>query len=329
MSSQSLLVQGAGSWGTALAMVLSRNCYQIYLWDTNIDTIKAIRSNRCNERYLPGQKIPENIIPIESIEEVPDTINKVICAVPSHAVRSSLNLLKSMPINSICIATKGFEPNTQNLNHVVAEEVLSNSSITVLSGPSFAIEVAAGLPTAVTISSKDIEIANDYASLFHTKTFRVYVHTDFIGAQIGGAVKNIMAIAAGISDGLGFGSNARSAIITRGLSEIIRLGMTMGAKKETFKGLSGLGDLVLTCTDDQSRNRRLGILFSKGYTSEQACNEIGQEVEGLNTAREVNILAKKNNIEMPITEQVASVLDSRCTPKEAVENLLNREQRKE
>ncbi|MAJ90823.1 MAG: glycerol-3-phosphate dehydrogenase [Legionellales bacterium] len=329
MGIQSVLIQGAGSWGTALAMVLARNDHHIYLWDTNLNTIQEINSNRSNEKYLPGYKIPKNITALESIEEAPNVIDKVICAVPSHAVRSSLNLLKSFSIGSICIATKGFEPNTQNLNHVIAKEVLINCPIAILTGPSFAMEVAAELPTAVTISSEDIEIANSFSDLFHTKTFRIYIHTDYIGAQIGGAVKNVMAIAAGISDGLGYGCNARSALITRGLSEIIRLGVAMGAKEETFMGLAGLGDLILTCTDNQSRNRRFGILLSKNYSSERACKEINQEVEGLNTTKEVSLLAKKNEIEMPITEQVLNVLDSRCTAMDAVKNLLNREQREE
>ena len=183
------------------------------------------------------------------------------------------------------------------------------------------------MPTAITIAAKDNKVAQDFSSLFHTDFFRVYMHSDYIGVQIGGAVKNVMAIATGISDGLGFGSNARSAIITRGLAEIIRLGLSMGAQQETFMGLAGLGDLILTCTDDQSRNRQLGLLLAEGLSVEEASGKIGQEIEGLNTAKEVEVLARKNKVEMPISEQVLNVINSKYTVEEAVQNLISREQR--
>ena len=327
MTSQPVLVQGAGSWGTALALVLARNHHQVYLWDINLEMIREIKLVRYNRKYLPEIKIPKNVFPIEGVKEVPAEIKKIISAVPCHALRSSLNFLKPLSIGSICIACKGFEPDTQKLNHKVIEEEINNCSIAVLSGPSFAKEVAAGLPTAITIASKDIKIAQDFSSLFHSDIFRTYVHSDYIGVQIAGAVKNVMAIAAGISDGLGFGSNARSALITRGLAEIIRLGISIGAKQETFLGLAGLGDLILTCTDNQSRNRRLGLLLAEGLSVKQAREKINQEIEGLNTAKEVGVLAKKNKIEMPITEQVINVIESKCSAKDAVQNLLNREQK--
>ena len=234
--SQPVLVQGAGSWGTALALVLARNNHQVYLWDIDSDVIEDIKLRRHNARYLPEIEIPKNIYPIVKCEEIPPEIKKVISAVPSHALRSSLSFLKTLDISSICIASKGFEPGTHKLSHKVVEEVADNCSTAVLSGPSFALEVAKKLPTAITIAAKDNKVAQDFSSLFHTDFFRVYMHSDYIGVQIGGAVKNVMAIATGISDGLGFGSNARSAIITRGLAEIIRLGLSMGAQQETFMG---------------------------------------------------------------------------------------------
>ena len=324
---QPVLVQGAGSWGTALALVLARNNHQVFLWDIDTHVIKDMKSQRCNTKYLPEIEIPKNIYPIVKSEEIPAEVEKVISAVPSHALRSSLNLLKTLDISSICIASKGFEPGTHKLSHEVVEEVADGCSTAVLSGPSFALEVAKKLPTAITIAAKNNEVAQDFSSLFHTDFFRVYIHSDYIGVQVGGAVKNVMAIAAGISDGLGFGSNARSAIITRGLAEIIRLGISMGAQQETFMGLAGLGDLILTCTDNQSRNRQLGLLLAEGLSIEEARRKIGQEIEGLNTVKEVGNLAKKNKVEMPISEQVLNVIDSKCTVKEAVQNLISREQK--
>jgi len=326
MTSQPVLVQGAGSWGTALALILARNGHQVFLWDIDFDLIREIKLDRHNKKYLPGVKIPDNVLPIEKIEDTPIEVRKIISAVPCHALRSSLNFLRPLTVESICVACKGLEPGTQKLSHKVIEDEIQNCSIAILSGPSFATEVAAGLPTAITIAAKDTKFAQEFSNLFHTDHFRVYIDSDYIGVQIGGAVKNVMAIAAGISDGLGFGSNARSALITRGLVEITRLGLSMGAKRDTFMGLAGLGDLILTCTDNQSRNRRLGLLLAKGLSIEEARKEIGQEIEGLNTAKEVGILAKKNHVEMPISEQVNSVINSECTAKEAVSNLVSRRQ---
>ena len=329
MTAQSVLVLGAGSWGSALALALARNQHSVYLWDIDSELINNIKRNRCNNRYLPGVIFPDNLFPIGSIEEAPADIKMVVNAVPCHGLRSSLQLLKSFSDISVCLACKGFEPGTQRLNHQVVEEELKGCSVAVLSGPSFAKEVATGLPTAVTIAAEDINVAQAFADLFHSEVFRIYTHNDYVGVQIGGAVKNVMAIAAGIADGLGFGANTRSALITRGLHEIMQLGLAMGAKQETFMGLAGLGDLVLTCTDDQSRNRRLGLQLAAGLSVQEASDKIGQAIEGLKTAIEVGELAKKFNIEMPITEQVINVLKSTCSPREAVQNLLAREPRSE
>lgn len=329
MSSKPVLVLGAGSWGTGLALALARNQYPVYLWDIDSSLIENLKSERCNTRYIPGTAFPDNLIPIASIDDVPQVIENIVNAVPCHALRSSLSLLKSFSKPRVCIACKGFESGTQKLNHKVVNEVLPDAEVAILSGPSFAKEVAAGLPTAVTIAAEDNGVAQIFADLFHNDVFRIYTHNDVVGAQVGGAVKNVMAIAAGIADGLGFGANTRAALVTRGLAEIMRLGLAMGAKQETFMGLAGLGDLVLTCTDDQSRNRRLGLLLAEGASVQAASEEIGQAIEGLKTAVEVNALAKKYNIEMPITEQVNLVLQSQCSPREAVQNLLARDPRSE
>lgn len=329
MNAQSVLVLGAGSWGTALAIALARNRHDIYLWDINSDLINDLKKDKSNKRYIPDVTFPYNLIPVDTIEQVPGSIKHVVNAVPCHGLRSSLQLLKSFPELHVCLACKGFEPDTQKLNHLVVEEELKNASVAVLSGPSFAKEVAKGLPTAVTIAANDGETSQAFSDLFHSDTFRIYTHDDYIGVQVGGAVKNVMAIAAGIADGLGFGANTRSALITRGLHEIMQLGLAMGARQETFMGLAGLGDLVLTCTDNQSRNRRLGLLLAEGYSIEQAQKKIDQSIEGLKTAVEVGELARKYDIEMPITEQVIKVLQGEMDPKKAVHVLLNREARSE
>lgn len=329
MTAQSVLVLGAGSWGSALALALTRNQHSVYLWDINSELINNLKKDNSNERYLPGIKFPDNLFVIDSIEQAPAEIKMVVNAVPCHGLRSSLQLLKSFSGISVCLACKGFEPGTQKLNHQVVEEELEGCPVAILSGPSFAKEVAAGLPTAVTIAGTDSETTQAFAELFHNDVFRIYTHDDFIGVQIGGAVKNVMAIAAGIADGLGFGANTRSALITRGLHEIMQLGLAMGARQETFMGLAGLGDLILTCTDDQSRNRRLGLLLAEGLSIQEASDKIGQAIEGLKTAKEVGELAKKYKIEMPITEQVINVIESSCSPREAVQNLLAREPKPE
>lgn len=324
MTTQSVFVLGAGSWGTALALALARKQNTVYLWDINTNLINDLKTEKTNTRYIPGIPFPDNLIPVESIDQVPAGTKMFVNTVPCHGLRSSLKLLTSFSDVHVCIACKGFEPGTQKFNHQVVEEELPESSVAILSGPSFAKEVGAGLPTAVTIAAKDLAVAQEFADLFHSDVFRIYTHNDIIGAQVGGAVKNVMAIAAGIADGLGFGSNTRSALVTRGLAEIMRLGLAMGAKQETFMGLAGLGDLVLTCTDNQSRNRSLGLLLSEGLSVEAASEKIGQAIEGLKTAKEVAELAKKYDIEMPITEQVNLVLQSECSPRDAVQNLLAR-----
>ncbi len=327
--SRAPLVMGAGSWGTSLALVLAKNGHDIYLWDIDQKLIQIMQNERENVRYIPSVTLPDNIFPIKILDSVPQDIDLCLLTVPCHALRASLKLVSHLKSLTFCLACKGFEPETQKLNHTVVLEEYPDAVVAVLTGPSFAKEVAKGLPTAVTIASATLDSAQQVADYFHSEYFRIYTHDDLIGAQIGGAVKNVIAIAAGIADGLGFGANTRAALISRGLREIMQLGLALGAKPETFMGLSGLGDLVLTCTDDQSRNRRLGMLLAKGLTVEESSQAIGQSIEGLKTALEVNQHAKTLKVEMPITVQVFNVITDKIQPCEAVKNLLSREQKAE
>jgi glycerol-3-phosphate dehydrogenase (NAD(P)+) len=255
----------------------------------------------------------------------------VIIAVPSHAfsaVTQSIEpLLDGNP--GIAWATKGFEPGSQRLLSEVAASHLPGRDLAVISGPTFAAEVARGLPTAITVASTNPQLAERLAARLHTSWFRAYTSNDMVGVQVGGASKNVLAIAAGIADGLGFGANTRSALITRGLTEIMRLGLKLGGNPETFMGLAGLGDLLLTCTDNQSRNRRMGLALAEGQSLETARERIGQEVEGVHTAKEVYALAQRLEVEMPISEQVYRVLYEDLNPKTAVHNLLDRSQKAE
>ncbi len=327
-----ILVAGAGSWGTALAIVLAENSNTVYLWGRDSSHIAELKAQGCNKRYLPDAKFPEGLLPVDDLESCLSECNEIVLAVPCTGLRSVLELIDQHGDDKLklCLTSKGLEAGTQNLSHKVVEECLGDKASTVvLSGPSFAKEVVAGLPTAVTIAGSDLETAAWFADKFHNEVFRTYTHDDIIGVEVGGAVKNVMAIAAGIADGLGFGANTRAALITRGLAEIIRLGVVMGGRQDTFMGLTGLGDLILTCTDDQSRNRRFGLELAKGTTVSEACENIGQAIEGMKTSQEVYQLALKNKIEMPITQQVCKVLNGEVLPSDAVKALLTREQRHE
>lgn len=331
-NSKPLLVVGAGSWGTALALVLARNGHTTLLWGRDPSQIKKLKQQRCNQRFLLDAQFPDSLNPIEDFSMAAPDVRDVIMAVPCSASRQVLEQIKDslqLPLR-ICLTSKGLESNTHLLGHDVVEQTLGDMATTlVLSGPSFAKEVAMGLPTAVTIASDDARAADEFSSYFRNDYFRPYTHSDVIGVEIGGAVKNVMAIAAGIADGLGFGANTRAALITRGLAEILRLATAMGARPETFLGLAGLGDLVLTCTDDLSRNRRFGLLLAKGKTVQQAKEEIGQAIEGINTAKEVRLLAKRFAVELPISEQVLQVIEGQRTPEDAVTTLLQREPKAE
>jgi glycerol-3-phosphate dehydrogenase (NAD(P)+) len=327
-----VLVAGAGSWGTALAIVLARNGYPVSIWDIDTDHINRLQQNKSNETYLPGIAFPEGLVPVGDLSTNIVQTSDVIIAVPCIGLEGVLKQMVASPVNkfNICLACKGLASGGQLLNHQVVNEYLhERASTAVLSGPSFAAEVARGLPTAVTIASTDKTTADFFANCFHNEVFRIYTHNDVIGVQVGGAVKNVMAIAAGIADGLGFGANTRAALITRGLAEIMRLGVALGGKSETFMGLAGLGDLVLTCTDDQSRNRRLGLLLAQGKDLDTVLEIIGQVVEGVRTAEDVMKLSMNHQIEMPISEQVYNVLNNNLPPVDAVRALLARDPKPE
>lgn len=330
MTARKIGILGAGSWGTALAIQAAKTGCEVLLWGHHSHHIETLFGDRENKHYLPGAFFPPNLSVTADLREVCFFSDLLLIAVPSHAFKATLEQLKQFAAANIRIAwaTKGFNPDDGSLLHeLVAALFSAQTPVAVLSGPTFAHEVAAELPTAITIASPHIEFSNQLAQLFHSNRFRTYTSTDIIGVEVGGAVKNVMAIAAGIADGLGFGANTRAALITRGLTEIIRLGLRLHGHQETFMGLAGLGDLVLTCTDNQSRNRRLGIALGRGQALEPAMREIGQEIEGVLAAKETYQLAKKYAIDMPITEQVFKVLYEGLSPTIAVHNLLSRELR--
>jgi glycerol-3-phosphate dehydrogenase (NAD(P)+) len=328
----SICVLGSGSWGTALALLAARNGCQTLLWGHNPEQMRRLQYDRENQRYLPGFAFPDNLQVTTDLTEAAAFSSTLLISVPSHAFKETLVQLKPLVNTQVKIAwaTKGFNPADGSLLDQIVMQVFSAQTPTaVLSGPTFAKEVAANLPTAMTIASADAQFSSQLASLLRSSRFRSYTSTDMIGVQVGGAVKNVLAIAAGVADGLGLGANTRAALITRGLTEIIRLGTQMGGKQETFMGLAGLGDLLLTCTDNQSRNRRLGLALGQGKNRQQASAEIGQEIEGVSAARETYLLAQKYQIEMPITEQTYKVLYENLDPHLAVQNLLIREQKTE
>lgn len=326
-------VIGAGSWGTALALLLARCQQDTLLWSGEPGHAQAMAKSQSNEAYLPGIPLEPRITPSDNFEEAANASHLVL-AVPSHAFRAVLTQLKEhLPRDKrcyICWGTKGFEPDSSLLLSDVFEEVMDENAVpAVVSGPSFAGEVARGLPSALTVAAANDDDACAVAAWFRDARTRVYTSTDLRGVQLGGAIKNVMAIAAGISDGLGFGANARAALITRGLTELARLGEALGGRPETFMGLTGLGDLILTCTDDQSRNRRVGLAIGRGEDVTTALETIGQEAEGLNTARELFRKSQALDVEMPISEQVYRIVFEKLDPKLAVTALLSREARPE
>jgi glycerol-3-phosphate dehydrogenase (NAD(P)+) len=325
-------VLGAGSWGSALAILLARNGHSCVLWGHHPEHLERLKQERCNTRYLPGIQFPENLTLAADLAEAVKQSQILLIVVPSHAFRSLLIEIKPhlLPGASIAWATKGLELQSERLLHEVVENILGpDTAMAVLSGPTFAAEVAAHLPTAMTVAARPIDFAKNLVNLLHNHRFRAYTSEDLIGVQLGGATKNVLAIAAGVADGLGFGANARAALITRGLAEMTRLGLALGGKQETFMGLAGVGDLILTCTDNQSRNRRFGLGLGRGLEREQIVAEIGQEIEGITTAKLVYRVAQAHGIDMPITEQTYRILHEGLSPLEAVQNLFIREPRAE
>jgi len=325
-------VLGAGSWGTALAIAIARNGHPVTLWGRDAAQMCAMRQSRSNERYLPGITFPETLQIANGFEQAVSTAKHVLISVPSIAFSETLESIKSLLGQNVPLswATKGLTPATGRFLFDTASDILGDSHpLAVITGPSFAAEVAKGLPTAITVASGDDGFRQALASALHSPSLRAYTTDDVLGAQIGGTVKNVLAISAGISDGLGYGANARAALITRGMAEILRLAASLGARPETMIGLSGIGDLILTCTDDQSRNRQLGLAIGRGLTVEQAVKQVGKTVEGMHAAREVLKRAQQAHIEMPIVEQVCKILFEGYDPRASVQALLCREQKAE
>ncbi len=326
-TSQTITVVGAGSWGTALAIQFARSGRRTILWGRVEDHLDRLEEDRENQQFLPGARFPDTLEVQPDLQTAVAAADIVLVAVPSHAFRSLLKALRPFlgPHARLAWATKGFELSTGKLPHQVAEEVLGEAiPKAVLSGPTFAKEVGAGLPTAMTVAATDENYARDLAESVSGESFRAYTSTDIVGVEVGGAVKNVLAIGAGICDGLGFGANTRVALITRGLVEMTRLGVSLGAQPATFMGLAGMGDLVLTCTDNQSRNRRMGLALAAGKTVAEAEKEIRQVVEGVKAAEAVHQVAASAGVEMPICEQIYRILYEGADPREAVTALMQR-----
>ncbi|KGY10726.1 NAD(P)H-dependent glycerol-3-phosphate dehydrogenase [Vibrio sinaloensis] len=329
----SMVVLGAGSYGTSLAISLARNGANIVIWGHEPEHMARLEADRANHEFLPGIDFPESLIVESDLEKAVQSSRDLLVVVPSHVFGIVLNSVKPFlrEDTRICWATKGLEPETGRLLKDVAYDALGEGySLAVLSGPTFAKELAMGMPTAISVASPDAEFVADLQEKIHcSKTFRVYANSDFTGMQLGGAVKNVIAIGAGMSDGIGFGANARTALITRGLAEMSRLGAALGAQAETFMGMAGLGDLVLTCTDNQSRNRRFGLALGQGKDVDTAQAEIGQVVEGYRNTKEVFLLAERMGVEMPIVDQIYQVLYQGKDARLAAKDLLARDKKAE
>jgi glycerol-3-phosphate dehydrogenase (NAD(P)+) len=326
-----MTVIGAGSWGTALAIQMAREGHSTRLWGRDGLQLEAMRRARRNERYLPDAAFPAALLVAHDLAQALKGARDALIAVPSHAFRATLENIKPHlgRDTRVAWATKGFEIETGLLPHQVVSEVLGLTPGAVLSGPTFAKEVGAGLPTAMTVASHDESFAKELALCLSGPNFRAYTQSDIMGVEVGGAVKNVIAIGSGIADGMGYGANTRVALIARGLAEMMRLGVKLGAARETFMGLAGLGDLVLTCTDDQSRNRRFGIALGRGQSLSQAQSEIQQVVEGLPAARAVCAVARRLGVEMPICQEIYRVMHEGRPVRDAVQALMGREVRSE
>lgn len=325
-------VLGAGSWGTALAALIARHGHRTCLWGRDPVVADAIARAHENPRYLPGVALPPSLQVTTDLATALDGCDLVLVVVPSHAFAETLQALAPLkPASSgVAWATKGFEPGTGRFLHEVAGAVLADAvPLAVVTGPSFAKEVAAGLPTALTVHGDDPGFTQAVADALHGPAFRAYTGEDMRGAELGGAMKNVLAVATGVADGMQLGLNARAGLITRGLNEMLRLNIAIGGRPETLMGLAGLGDLVLTCTGDLSRNRRLGLGLGQGRTIDQVVREIGQVVESLQTANEVMRLAERHGVDLPISANVRDVLHGKITPAEGLARLMAREQKAE
>jgi glycerol-3-phosphate dehydrogenase (NAD(P)+) len=323
-------VLGAGAWGTALAIQIARE-HEVLLWTRNHEHLEELRRTRMNQRYLGGFAFASSLQIEADFNVAIRNADIILAAIPTNGLRQTLHDIRLVSNNKPVVwACKGLEASSAKLLYEVAQEELApNAPWGILSGPSFAEEVAQGLPAAITVASSDTNLAHDFATALHGGNLRVYHSTDVIGVAVGGALKNVIAIASGICDGMGFGLNARAALLTRGLAEITRFGVALGGKAETFMGLAGAGDLILTATGNLSRNYKVGVRLAKGETLEQILAALGHVAEGVSTAREAERRAASMGVEMPITHQVNLVISEGLSPRTAVENLLGREQKPE
>lgn len=324
MAKKTIALLGAGSWGTAIAIHLAQIGHKVLLWGHKPQHVARMRKDKANHHYLPNISFPPSLMPVEDLEQCIQQADEVLIAVPSQAFATLLKQFTSKP-QGLAWLTKGIDPLSHRLLHqLVAERFGDSFPVAVISGPSFAKEVAQFLPTALTLAGNNSAYQKKIHHLVHHNNIRVYLSDDLIGVQLCGAVKNILAIACGISDGLGYGANAKAALITRGLAEMSRLGLSFGARQDTFLGLAGVGDLVLTCTDNQSRNRRFGLLLGQGEAINDAESHIGQVVEGKHNAAQVCALAQQHQVDMPICHVINSVLQNQITPQQAVQQLMSR-----
>lgn len=332
-----IAVLGAGSWGTALGALVARHGFPTRLWGRDAAVVSAIDARHENPRYLPGIALPEGLRATTDLAEAMHGCGLVLVVVPSHAFAETLRALAPLrPAHAgVAWATKGFEPGSGRFLHEVAGDILEEGPsgegvpLAVVTGPSFAKEVAAGLPTALTVHGEDPAFAQQVADVLHGPAFRAYTGDDMRGAELGGAMKNVLAVATGVADGMALGLNARAGLITRGLNEMLRLNIAIGGRPETLMGLAGLGDLVLTCTGDLSRNRRLGLALGRGQSIDEAVRAIGQVVESIQTADEVMRLADRHGVELPIASNVRDVLHGDISPAEGLARLMAREQKAE
>jgi glycerol-3-phosphate dehydrogenase (NAD(P)+) len=323
MTHPSFAVIGAGSWGTALSLVLSRNGHTVHLWAKEADHIAVMVKERENKRYLPGIHFPDLLRLSPSLEDALQQSTDILIAVPSHAFAEVVEKIAPYlrPDQGILWATKGLDHSARFLHEVVIEKT-GVRPLALITGPSFAKEVADALPTAVTVAHTHLEYGQHIQRAFQSPYFRVYLNDDLIGAELGGALKNVIALAVGIAEGLGFRTNTKAALMTRGLAEMMRLGHALGAKRETLMGLSGLGDLILTCSDTQSRNLRFGIMLGQGLSRDEACQKIGQVIESIHTAKLVFELAQKHGVRMPISDQVYAILYEHLSCAKVIDVLL-------
>lgn len=324
-------VLGGGSWGTALAILLAEKGNDVTMWLRNKEQLESIRETRENKKYLPNVKLPDNMSLTSDLEKVNYNKDLILLSVPTHGVREVLDACKST-INKeqiIVNVSKGIENDTLLRISQIVEELLPHNKYAVLSGPSHAEEVGRNLATTVVSASRYKDVAEYVQDLFITPSFRVYTNPDVVGVELGGALKNIIALGAGISDGLKFGDNTKAALMTRGIFEMSRLGVKMGAKPETFSGLAGIGDLIVTCTSMHSRNRRAGILIGEGMNVEEATKKVGMVVEGIKTTKSAFYLSKEYNVDMPITEELYDVLYNGKDVKDSVSNLMLRDKKHE